>query len=77
MKEQYSQKDIYSDLLDHSAKMLKPGGRVVFLWHIDDERTPEENKIPENDFLEFVNSSKDSLTKTRARLLITLKKKKS
>ena len=75
MKEQYAQKDIYSDLLDHAGKMLRPGGRVVFLWHTDDEKSEEENRFPANPLLDFVSSSKDVLTKFRARHLITMKKK--
>ena len=55
--------------------MLRPNGRVVFLWHIDDKKTDEENKFPEHPCLEFVASSKDILTKDRSRVLITLKKK--
>jgi len=55
--------------------MLKPGGRVVFLWHTDDEKSEEENRFPEHTGLEFVSSSKDVLTKFRARHLITMKKK--
>jgi len=74
MKEQYAQKDIYADLLDHASKMLKPGGRVVFLWHTDDEKSEEENRFPAHTGLEFVCSSKDVLTKFRARHLITMKK---
>ena len=55
--------------------MLKPGGRVVFLWHTDDEKSEEENRFPDHPLLEFVSSSKDVLTKFRARVLITMKKR--
>jgi tRNA G10 N-methylase Trm11 len=75
MKEQYAQKDIYADLLDHASKMLKPGGRVVFLWHTDDEKSEEDNRFPSHPGLEFVISSKDVLTKFRARHLVTMRKK--
>lgn len=46
MKEQYSQKDIYSDLLENASKMLRSGGRLVFLFHNDDTLSDEENKFP-------------------------------
>ena len=55
--------------------MLKPGGRVVFLWHTDDEKSEEENRFPDHPLLEFVSSSKDVLTKFRARVLITMRKR--
>lgn len=55
--------------------MLKPGGRLVFLWHTDDEKSEEENRFPDHPLLEFVSSSKDVLTKFRARVLITMKKR--
>lgn len=54
--------------------MLKVGGRIVFLWHTDDQNSPEENKFPEHPNFQFVSSSKDTLTKFRARHLITLRK---
>ena len=74
MKKQYSQKDIYFDLMDHASKLLRPGGILVFLFHTDDEYTAEENKFPEHEAFTFQRSSKDRLTKSRARHLITLKK---
>jgi len=47
----------------------------VFLFHTDDEKPAEENKFPEHPKLEFVRSSRDGLTRHRARHLITMKKK--
>ena len=76
MKEQYAQKDIYADTLDLGSKLLRIGGRIVFLWHTDDEKSDEENKFPEHPSFEFVCSSKDVLTKHRARWLITMTKVK-
>jgi tRNA (guanine10-N2)-methyltransferase len=35
MKIQYSQGSIYSDLLENASVMLKPKGRLVFLFHTD------------------------------------------
>ena len=75
MTEKYEQKDIYTDLLINASKMLKPGGRITFLWHIDDQHSEEENRFPSHPSFDFVCSSKDALTKHRARVLITLKKK--
>jgi tRNA (guanine10-N2)-methyltransferase len=74
MKEQYSQKDIYSDLLNHANKFLRKGGHVVFLFHNDDTLSDEENKFPEHPGLVLTNASKDQLTKHRSRFLITMRK---
>ena len=59
MKEQYSQKDIYSDLLEHASKYLREGGLVTFLFHNDDTLTEEENKFPEHPRLKLTHASKD------------------
>lgn len=75
MTQRYHQRDIYSDLLENAAKMLRPGGRITFLWHIDEQHTEEENRFPHHSDFDFICSSKDILTKTRARCLITLRKK--
>jgi 23S rRNA G2069 N7-methylase RlmK/C1962 C5-methylase RlmI len=39
MKEYYGQQDIYADLLENASKLLRPGGRIVFLWHAEGEDT--------------------------------------
>ena len=75
MKEQYSQKDIYGDLLENASKMLRPGGRIVFLFHNDDEKSEEENRFPSHPEFEYVCASKDQLTKHRSRFLITMQKR--
>ena len=54
--------------------MLKPKGKITFLFHNDDEKSDEENKFPEHPMFEFVAASKDKLTKLRSRYLITLRK---
>ena len=59
MKQQYEQADIYGDLLKHGSQLLKKGGRIVFLWHTDDEQPAEKNKFPEHPDFEFVRSSRD------------------
>ena len=74
MCKQYGQKDIYYDILDNAAQRLRSGGRVVFLYHTDDTHTDEENAFPEHPGYSIVCSSKDILTKHRARHLITYKK---
>jgi len=74
MKKQYSQQDIYFDLLSHASVQLRPGGLIVYLFHTDDDYTEEQNKFPEHPDFKFIRSSKDKLTKTRARHLITMRK---
>ena len=54
---------------------MRPNGRIVFLYHTDEEHTEEENKFPSHPQFEFISSSKDILTHTRARHLITMKKR--
>lgn len=71
MCKQYAQHDIYYDILDNASKMLRVGGRIVFLYHTDDTHTEEENAFPSHKAFEIVCSSKDILTKHRARHLIT------
>ena len=46
----------------------------MFLWHTDDEAPEEENAFPEHPAFKFLRSSKDVLTKHRARHLITMEK---
>lgn len=74
IKEQYSQKDIYGDLLENASKLLRPRGRIVFLFHNDEEKSEEENRFPEHPSFELVSASKDILTKKRCRFLITMRK---
>lgn len=62
-------------MMDHASRQLRPGGLLVFLFHTDDEHTEEENRFPEHAEFIFLRSSKDGLTKTRARHLITMKRK--
>ena len=75
MKEHYDVNKVYSDLLLNASKLLKTGGRLVFLYHTDLSLPAERNKFPENPDFEFVCSSENNLTKCRARHLITLIKK--
>jgi hypothetical protein len=66
---------VYADLLANAAKLLRPGGRLVFLFHTDTSLPPEKNKFPEHPEFEFICSSEDNLTKCRARHLITMVRK--
>ena len=75
MKEHYDVNKVYSDLLQNATKLLRKGGRLVFLYHTDTSLPAERNKFPEHPDFEFVCSSENNLTKCRARHLITLIKK--
>ena len=58
-----------------AAALLVPGGRLVFLFHTDEEnREDEKLRFPMHQQLRFVRSSRDKLTKNRARHLITMVK---
>ena len=75
MKEQYEKESVYGDLLKNASKLLRKGGRVVFLFHTDSSLPEEKNKFPEHPDFEFVCSSENNLTKCRARHLITMIRK--
>ena len=75
MKEHYDVHKVYSDLLENAAKILKKGGRLVFLYHTDTSLPPERTRFPEHGEFEFISSSENNLTKCRARHLITMIKK--
>ena len=74
MKEQYDFCELHEHLLHVAARLLRPGGLLVFLFHTDDEKSEEENRFPEHPQLEFVRSSRDGLTRHRSRHLITMRK---
>lgn len=75
MKEHYEFTNVYSDLLENASRLLRSGGRLVFLFHTDTSLPAERNKFPEHPAFEFVCSSENNLTKCRARHLITMIKK--
>ncbi len=75
MKEHYDVLKVYSDLLENASKILRKGGRIVFLYHTDMSLPAERNKFPEHPDFEFVCSSENNLTKYRARHLITMIRK--
>ena len=77
MKEQYDTQKLYADLLEIANQLLKPEGKIVFLFHTDESLPMEKNRFPEHEAFEFICSSKNDLTKYRARHLITMKKKSS
>lgn len=67
--------ELHEHLLHVSALLLRPGGHLVFLFHTDEEHSAEKNRFPEHPQMEFVRSSKDVLTRLRARHLITMRRK--
>ena len=75
MKEHYDVLKVYSDLLENASKILRKGGRIVFLYHTDLSLPAERNKFPDHPDFEFVCSSENNLTKYRARHLITMIRK--
>lgn len=58
-KEHFDFCELHDHLLHIAALLLRPGGRLVFLFHTDDEKPAEENKFPEHPQLEFIRSSRD------------------
>lgn len=48
MTEQYDVQKLYYDLLENASKLLKPEGRIVYLFHTDASLPPEKNKFPEH-----------------------------
>jgi hypothetical protein len=75
MKEHFDFVELHDLLLEVASHLLRPGGRLVYLFHTDDEKPAAENKFPEHPELTFLRSSRDVLTKHRARHLITMLKK--
>eukprot|EP00347_Sterkiella_histriomuscorum_P019828 403340145 len=75
MMKQYDVQKLYFDLLDQASKLLRPGGRVVYLFHTDQSLPEEKNKFPEHPDFYFKCSSINNLTKCRARHLITMIRK--
>jgi hypothetical protein len=67
--------EIYQSLLRLGENYLRVGGRLVFLFHTDDEKPAEENIIPSSEAFNLISDSCEGLTKHRARHLITLEKK--
>ena len=75
MKQQFDFIELHEHLLHVAALLLRPKGLLVFLFHTDDEQPEEKNKFPEHPSLDFIRSSRDQLTRFRARHLITMRKK--
>ena len=74
-KEHFDFVELHEHLLHVASILLRPGGRLVFLFFTDEEASPEKNKFPEHPAFDFERSSKDQLTKFKARHLLTLRKK--
>jgi tRNA (guanine10-N2)-methyltransferase len=66
--------ELHIHLIEIAAKLLVKGGKLVFLFHTDDRESAEKNKFPEHPAFQFVRSSRNGLTKDRARHLITMVK---
>ena len=73
-KDTFDIDEIYQSLLNMGAENLKPGGRLVFLFHTDMVSKEEASRFPEHPALSFVDSSENELTKNRVRHCITLQK---
>ena len=74
-KEHYDFMELHEHLIEISSNLLVEGGRLVYLFHTDDRESEEKNKFPEHPSFQFIRSSKDILTKNRARHLITMIKR--
>lgn len=48
MKEHYEVTSVYEDLLVNASRLLRKGGRLVFLFHTDASLPNEKNKFPEH-----------------------------
>ena len=55
-KETFEGNKIYDHLLSVASKLLKVGGRIVFLFHTDSLKSEEYNRFPEHECFEFVHS---------------------
>ncbi len=75
MKEHYDVLKVYTDLMENASKILRPGGKLVYLFHTDQSLPEEKNKFPSHPEFEMVCSSENNLTKYRARHLITFIRK--
>ena len=74
-KDHFDFVELHDHLVEIASKLLVPGGRLVFLFHTDEEQAAEKNKFPEHPDFDLIRSSKDILTKFRARHLLTMVKK--
>ena len=61
-KEGFGVNKIYYTLLENASKLLKIGGRIVFLFHTDSSYDDEYNKFPEHECFEFVHSCINNCT---------------
>ena len=55
-KQSYGVNKIYDTLLRIASKLLKKGGRLVFLFHTDVSYPPEYNEFPKHPCFELVHS---------------------
>jgi len=73
MTQPYSAQDVMGDLLDSSARLLRVGGRLVYLLPTIIEEYSDE-QLPRHPLLEVVANSEQQLTTKMARRLITMRK---
>jgi tRNA (guanine10-N2)-methyltransferase len=73
-KENYETNKIYYTLLNLASKILKTGGRLVFLFHTDVTYTEEMNKFPEHPCFKLVHSCENPLMTKRSRHSIKMVK---
>lgn len=72
-KEHFDFVELHDHLLDVAATLLVQGGRLVFLFHTDESTLENEKaRFPKHPLLRLVRSSRDKLTKSRARHLLTM-----
>ncbi|ODN06309.1 tRNA (guanine(10)-N2)-methyltransferase [Orchesella cincta] len=69
----YTLQDIFSDLLNYSARSLQIGGRVV-LWMPISRTEYDQNKLPRNPALALVSNCEQTLTSTASRRLLVYEK---
>ena len=73
-KESYGVNQIYYTLLKSASKLLKKGGRLVFLFHTDIEYPPEFNEFPTHPCFELVHACENPLMRKRSRHSIKMVK---
>lgn len=64
--------ELHEVLIKISVTLLKPNGKLVFLFYTDEQtRDAERSKFPANPRLKMVSWSRDKLTRNKARHLLT------
>ena len=66
--------EIYQALLDLGQDHLKQGGRLVYLFHSENDSQQVETQFVECDGYRFVDSSENEIAKNRVRHCVTLER---